>query len=874
MRRESRTLGGGAGRCGHGALVGPDAFAAPATLPPPDITGIDPSWSRLVLTPKLDGVGRTWHVLDNEVPDPAVTLLCVHGNPTWSYLWRHLLARAEPRVRVVAVDQLEMGFSERTGTVRGLRQRVDDLCALSAQLDVNGRVVTVGHEWGGPISLAWAARHRAQLDGVVLANTTVQWNENWWSPLARMTHLPGVARRGVTTRTLIRLALELSKPRLSRPVRDAYCAPYTSARRRTGIGDFMRDIPLGPSHPNAESLAKLLVEVAALGEVPSLLLWGPSDPLFSDVCLRDLEDRLPRADVHRFVGSGHLVPEVAEFADALHEWVAQLQHPSAPVVGRVSRAPAWAGLDSRAGDNDLAVAEMNESGVGRAIGFAALDAEVRRVAAVLVEHGVRSGDRVALLVPPGVDLSVCLYAAWRTGAVVVLVDPGLGASGIGRALKSAAPTFLIGVPRALLAARLLGWPGLRISVADVTSCAARHLPVSTRLGAPREHGVGWPAPEPPQDSDPAAVVFTSGATGPAKGVSYRHHQLQAQRDTLARVFGITTDDALVAAFPPFVLYGPALGVRSVVPDMRMTAPGTLRAVALAEAAGAIGASLVFASPAALTNVIKTAGDLTRRHRATLANIRLLLSAGAPVSTSILRRACEIFPNAEPHAPYGMTEVLPVSDITLAEIEAAGKGNGVCVGRPIAEVSVAISPLDDQGHACGDLTTEAETSGEVCIRAAHLKDSYDKLWFTQHRTAQPALWHRSGDVGHFDREGRLWIEGRMVHVITTAKGPVTPVGIEQAVEFLPDVDHAAAVGVGPAGTQQVVIVVVPTNRPRRPDLATSALAEPIRAVVGVDIAAVLILPALPVDRRHNSKVDRARVGKWASSALAGQRMRAR
>jgi acyl-CoA synthetase (AMP-forming)/AMP-acid ligase II len=251
----------------------------------------------------------------------------------------------------------------------------------------------------------------------------------------------------------------------------------------------------------------------------------------------------------------------------------------------------------------------------------------------------------------------------------------------------------------------------------------------------------------------------------------------------------------------------------------------------------------------------------------------LLSAGAPVSTSLLRRASEIFPNAEPHAPYGMTEVLPVSDITLAEIEAAGMGNGVCVGRPIAEVLVAISPLDDQGRASGDLTTDADTSGEVCIRAPHLKESYDKLWLTQHRSAQPAPWHRSGDVGHLDHQGRLWIEGRMVHVITTANGPVTPVGIEQAVELLPDVDRAAAVGVGPAGTQQVVMVVVPTDRPRRPDLASSALAERVRAVAGLDAAAVFIVPALPVDRRHNSKVDRARVGKWASRVLAGQRMRA-
>jgi len=113
---------------------------------------------------------------------------------------------------------------------------------------------------------------------------------------------------------------------------------------------------------------------------------------------------------------------------------------------------------------------------------------------------------------------------------------------------------------------------------------------------------------------------------------------------------------------------------------------------------------------------------------------------------------------------------------------------------------------------------------------------------------------------------------MIHIIATANGPVTPVGIEQAVESLAEVGHAAAVGAGPAGTQQVVVVVAPTERPRRPDLATGELAERVRAVAGVDLAAVLVVPALPVDKRHNSKIDRTRVATWASAVLAGGRMR--
>ncbi|HEX5615175.1 MAG TPA: AMP-binding protein, partial [Acidimicrobiia bacterium] len=273
------------------------------------------------------------------------------------------------------------------------------------------------------------------------------------------------------------------------------------------------------------------------------------------------------------------------------------------------------------------------------------------------------------------------------------------------------------------------------------------------------------------------------------------------------------------------------------------------------------------------NVAATAHELTARHREALARVRLLLSAGAPVSRSVLRAARAIMPNAAAHTPYGMTEVLPVTDITPEELERAGAGNGVCVGRPLPDVEVAISPIDVLGTASAMTTTTPGVVGEICIRAAHVKDSYDKLWVTQRASEASPQWHRSGDVGHLDDESRLWVEGRMIHVVATADGPVTPVGIEQAVEALDSVDQAAVVGVGPKGTQQVVVVVVPRARPRRPELLHGQLAHDVRAVAAVDVAAVFAVPALPVDKRHNSKIDRIRVGAWADALLAGGRMRA-
>ena len=379
-----------------------------------------------------------------------------------------------------------------------------------------------------------------------------------------------------------------------------------------------------------------------------------------------------------------------------------------------------------------------------------------------------------------------------------------------------------------------------------------------------------PAGYQPRAGAPAAVAFTSGSTGPAKGVAYRHHQLQAQRDALMQLYGITPNDRLVAAFAPFALYGPAMGIPSVVPDMDVTSPGTLTAAALGDAVAAVEATLVFASPAALTNVIATRADLTEQPRAALAGVRIVMSAGAPVSPALLRAVGDVMPNAVPNTPYGMTEVLPVANITLAEIEAAGEGSGVCVGSPIPSVEVAVLPIDSLGCPSDELTTAAGVVGEVCVRAPHMKDRYDKLWATQAASAQPAGWHRSGDVGRLDDQGRLWIEGRMAHLITTPGAPVTPIAIEHAAETVPGVRQAAAVGVGPAGNQQVIVVIAPVESIRRADLADHDLADQVRAAVAVDVAAVLVVPELPTDKRHNSKIERTRIARWAGGVLAGGR----
>jgi olefin beta-lactone synthetase len=483
-------------------------------------------------------------------------------------------------------------------------------------------------------------------------------------------------------------------------------------------------------------------------------------------------------------------------------------------------------------------------------------------------------------VPPGADLTAVLYACLRIGAIVVVADAGLGIRGLSRAVRGARPGHVIGVETALAAARALRWPGQRFSATTLPVPAAAalgvraSLPQLAALGARLGGGAVLP-PEPDPD-DVAAVLFTSGSTGPAKGVVYTHRRLAAVRDALSAQYRVGVGTGLVAGFAPFALLGPALGATSVTPDMSVTRPGTLTAAAVADAALAVDATVLFASPAALTNVLATADGLDDRRRAALGAVRTLLSAGAPLGLPLLERVALLLPGASVHTPYGMTEGLLLTDIDLPEIRNAASQDdeGVCVGRPAASVHLRVSPLSALGQATGPLTAGSGVTGEIVVSAPHIKERYDRLWVTDAASKRDRdegrRWHRTGDVGHFDAAGRLWVEGRLPHVLTTAAGFVTPVGPEQRAESVPGVARAAAVGVGPTGTQQVVIVAETDPPARRVDRASAELTAAVRHAVGLPVAAVLVVPVLPTDIRHNSKIDRAALAGWAGRILAGGR----
>lgn len=839
------------------------------------LPGLDPAWSRHVDAPDAEGVTRRWHVLERAGTAPEHTLLCVHGNPTWSYLWRRVLTQAPPTWRVVAVDQLGMGWSDRPDTPRTLAQRIEDLDRLTAALDITGPVSLLAHDWGGVIGLGWAQRHRDRLESVVLTNTAVHQPHEDKVPafirFSRASHL--LARMTRLTPAFVRATTSHSIPPLPRDVRDAFAQPYASAARRDAVAQFVRDIPLEETHPSRRTLDQVGAGLSSLAQVPTLMVWGMRDPVFQPRYLNDLLRRMPHADVQRYPRAGHLVLEDApEAVGVIWDWL-QEPHEPPPAAPR-TLAPVPIAVDvSR--PHETAVVEL---AADRRITFAQLDERVLQIATGLVAWGVRRGDRVALLVPPGIDLTVLAYALWRIGAVVVVADAGLGLRRLGAALRSAGPQHLIGVARGVRLADLTHVPGRRMIVSEDEG-------LDELASDGRAAQVALPAPETITGTDDAAVLFTSGATGPPKGVVYSRDGLGNQVALIRETVDLQPGERFVAAFAPFALYGPALGLTSVVPDIDVTRPHTLTAAGLARAVEAVDATVIFAAPAAIRTVVTTGDRLDAHQREVLGRPRTVLSAGAPVPASLVQRLREVLPSARSLTPYGMTEALPLTMVDPTEVDEGTGEPGVCVGRPVAGVTVRIAPLDAAGVPAQELTDAPGITGEIVARGPHLLDRYDRALLANRASRRPDGWHRTGDVGHLDARGRLWVEGRLAHVVSTPDGPVTPYAVEARLTTLPEVADAAVVGVGPPGAQQVVAIVVPPGRfgpvsrrlgapPGHRAMAPPEVATRVRRVAGLPISAVLQRDSMPVDVRHASKVDRTALARWADGLLHGRTWRAR
>ena len=509
--------------------------------------------------------------------------------------------------------------------------------------------------------------------------------------------------------------------------------------------------------------------------------------------------------------------------------------------------------------------------------FAELDREVDRLCHALATTGLERGMRTVLMVPPSRSFYALSFALFRLGAVPVLVDPGMGVKSLRACLDRAAPTAFIGVPKAHLARVLLGWarPSVKIRVTvgkkgpwrGPTLAAIRHrAPMHVRYDGPETRA-----------DETAAILFTSGSTGTPKGAVYHHAIFLEQVAQLARLYAIEPGEIDLPTFPLFGLFDVALGMTAVIPEMDFTRPGQADPEKLITAMTRFSVTNLFASPALLKNLARFGEKNSRR----LPHLRRVLSAGAPVpAEEIARLAALLDEGVEVHTPYGATESLPVSTIGSGEIigETAKKtraGGGVCVGRPVEGVDVRVIAVHDEPIETlrDDLSLPTGEIGEICVRGPIVSRSYfdhpegTALAKVADPTDSPErLWHRMGDLGRFDEQGRLWFQGRKAHRVWTAKGPLDTIAVEGVFNAHPQVARTALVGLGKRGSQ-IPLLCVELEAGVTVDEKTlfSELRTLGRAVAHTKgIEFFRLHPSFPVDIRHNAKIFREKLTIWAGS----------
>ena len=506
--------------------------------------------------------------------------------------------------------------------------------------------------------------------------------------------------------------------------------------------------------------------------------------------------------------------------------------------------------------------------------YAELEEQSNRIATGLAAVGVERGMRVCLFVKPGPELIAITYALFKLGAVPVLADPGMGRARLLAAVERMAPEVFIGIPLAH-AVRTVFKRAFR-SVSIFVTVGARLLWGGTTLR--RVLAAGRPDFEIPTTApeDPAAILFTSGSTGPPKGVQYTHGMFRAQVDALGDLYGFEPGEVDLACFPLFALFDIAFGMTSVFPDMDVSRPASCDPAKIAGAIQEHGATTSFGSPAIWRRVLPHCREMGIK----LGGVKRLLMAGAPVPPDLIQTAHAVLDlDGDVFTPYGATESLPVASIAGREVTPGllnpmHNGAGTCVGVPAPHVRVELIGItDDPLEAWSDeYVVGRGEMGEVCVRGPVVTEVYAEdpgaTRLAKLRAPDGGVWHRMGDIGRFDADGRLWLLGRKSHRLRTERGVRMPIPVENIFNQHPRVHRTALVGVGAAGEEVPMLVVepVPGEYPKGETMTQGFIMQlrdiGRRVPRAADIEHFLFHESFPVDPRHGAKIHREELKVWA------------
>ncbi|MEM9471503.1 MAG: AMP-binding protein [Pseudomonadota bacterium] len=442
---------------------------------------------------------------------------------------------------------------------------------------------------------------------------------------------------------------------------------------------------------------------------------------------------------------------------------------------------------------------------GREISFDELDLLARHYAAGFRQDGIERGDRILLAMPVGIDLFACLAAVWRLGATVVFPEPALGLKGLRHAADAVAP-------KAFLSSgwyRLLGWlvPELRALDLRLTPRASIDPPVADMLS---------------EREDVALISFTSGSTGQPKAIARSHSFMMAQARAISPLLETGNDDERdLVAFPVFVLVCLSLGITSVLPAWKLRRHDKASGDVVANQIARQKITRLLVPPVICETLSASVVPL---------GLRAIFTGGGPVFPDVLARLASLQPDLRLVAVYGSTEAEPIahlefSDIAAGDLEAMQSGAGLLAGHRVEQIEVQI------------------VDGEIQVAGDHVNETYlDTGHNAENKVLrEDRIWHRTGDAGRFDDQGRLWLLGRLGNRVAN----IDPFSIETAARFWPGLNRSALVAVG-----GIPVLAVEGDRAHMDDWKRRA------ARLGID--ELRLVDTIPMDRRHRSKVDMARL----------------
>lgn len=513
----------------------------------------------------------------------------------------------------------------------------------------------------------------------------------------------------------------------------------------------------------------------------------------------------------------------------------------------------------------------------RALTFQALDQRSDEIARGLRLWGVEPGMRLVMLVPFSSLFIELVFGLLKAGVVVVLIDPGMGRKHLIKCLRESNADGFVGIPKAQAIRTLLRkqFPNAvwNVTVGRRWFWRGKTLDQLVRLG---QTSADVSAVEPREMRDAAAVIFTTGSTGPPKGVLYTHGTFHSQIDRIRERYDIHRGSKDLACFPLFGLFDAVMGVTTVIPDMDPTRPADVNPRRLVEAVEQWEIDQAFGSPALWNRVVRWAEKegVTRP----FPTLKRILSAGAPVPAATLQGLRQlVHEEADIVTPYGATEALPIASIESRQViaetgPAAEKGKGTCVGSRFDGVQWRVIEISDDPIAELNQTVEVERGkiGELMVAGPMVTRQYvvrsDQN--AMHKVADGTrIWHRMGDLGYLDPQDRFWFCGRKAHRVTTSERTLYTIPCEAIFNAHPKVYRSALIGLGPNGQQTPLILIelhpefAGDHQVDHAQLTQELLELAARNPLTRRIERVVIRDEpLPVDIRHNSKIFRERLAE--------------